>query len=236
VWFDIPDALAQASGVYAITNLTDGKLYVGSTSQFARRSRQHLSSLRLVKHANAFLQASFNKHGEGSFAFTLLEVVEDPTQLVLVEQIHLDKHFDGKVNCYNISPTASSVQGVVKSVETVERHRQALARFYETHPGPRLGVELSVETRGKLSRSHLGLSNHTTPHSDEAKRSISEAKLGKPCKRQRYDVTLVGPDGQAHEHVTDVKNFARNHGLNNDGLYGLLKGKYTEYRGWTNPT
>jgi group I intron endonuclease len=238
VRFEIPESASGLSGIYAIVNLTNGKLYVGSAVHFARRFRQHLHDLRHGKHRNQVLQASFEKHGESSFAFTLLELVQSKEQLVQVEQGYLDQFFDGKNNCYNISPTASSTLGVERTLETIRRHRESLAAHYSTHSGPRLGVKLSEVTKHRLSQSHIGLVNHTSLHTEETRRKISDAKKGQRIYRRRYDVTFIGPDGVVYEHVTDVKNFAKEHELNADGLYRLVNGKYGEYHGWrvSNPT
>jgi hypothetical protein len=166
----------------------------------------------------------------------MLESVPQLDQLLLVEQKYLDKLFDGKKDCYNISPISTSTRGVPRSKETIDKHRQSLRAHYETHSGPRLGVEVSCDTKKKMSLSHLGLANHKVPHSADTKRKISEAKKGQSIKRQRYDVSLLGPDGSLYEHVRDVKNFALSHGLNVDGLYGLLKAKYDSYHGWAHVT
>lgn len=61
-------------GVYIIENVKNGKCYIGSTRRcFKRRWSNHLNELRKNKHHSIKLQRSFNKHGESSFKFKVLE-------------------------------------------------------------------------------------------------------------------------------------------------------------------
>lgn len=51
----------------------NGKSYVGQTTAFRSRKRDHLSALRRNKHHNIHLQRAFNKHGAKSLKWTKLE-------------------------------------------------------------------------------------------------------------------------------------------------------------------
>ena len=61
------------SGIYIITNIVNGKSYIGSSLDYLQRIRQHKYSLRKGTHYNNHLQSSFNKHAEKNFTFELLE-------------------------------------------------------------------------------------------------------------------------------------------------------------------
>ena len=54
------------TGIYAIENLLNGKIYVGSSMNLNRRKAQHLYALRNNCHHNSHLQSAFNKHGEAN--------------------------------------------------------------------------------------------------------------------------------------------------------------------------
>lgn len=49
------------AGVYTITNISNGKLYVGSTIHTERRRLEHFSALATNKHVNKHLQNAYNK-------------------------------------------------------------------------------------------------------------------------------------------------------------------------------
>lgn len=61
------------SGIYLITNICNGKKYVGQSLNVKRRIGRHKSELRYNKHHNIYLQREFNKYGESCFEFSILE-------------------------------------------------------------------------------------------------------------------------------------------------------------------
>ena len=67
---DIP----RKSGIYQIRNLVNGKVYVGSAVNLQHRRREHRSDLRNGNHHSIKLQRAYNKYGESSFAFEILEI------------------------------------------------------------------------------------------------------------------------------------------------------------------
>ena len=71
------------NGVYKITSLIDGRIYIGSAASinvpihkrgFRGRIYGHLLKLKLNKHRNNILQNYFNKYGEESFKLEILEI------------------------------------------------------------------------------------------------------------------------------------------------------------------
>jgi hypothetical protein len=88
-------------GVYKIE--CNGECYIGGTAAaFHLRWRNHLHELRKGKHHNHILQEEFNKYGEKSFKFSILEVINDRKDVVVVEQ----KYLDTIKPTLNISPMA----------------------------------------------------------------------------------------------------------------------------------
>lgn len=61
-------------GIYCIENKSNGKVYIGQSIDIHRRWNGHLSELRRNKHKNEKLQNAWNKYGENSFCFRVLEV------------------------------------------------------------------------------------------------------------------------------------------------------------------
>lgn len=60
--------------IYKITNLIDGKVYVGQTVVgYKNRVSQHLSALKNQKHKNKHLQRAWDKYGESNFLPSLIE-------------------------------------------------------------------------------------------------------------------------------------------------------------------
>jgi group I intron endonuclease len=94
-------------GIYKIINVINNKFYIGSAVNFSRRKARHFSELRHNKHNNRWLQASWNKHGEQSFVFAIVEEVQDKALLLEAENRWLKEHV-GKDYCYNIGVDATA--------------------------------------------------------------------------------------------------------------------------------
>lgn len=107
--------------VYKIENVTNGKCYVGSSSDFNRRRSQHLFLLRNNKHHSIYLQRSYNKHGEGKFVFSILEFDIPEDQLIVREQYFLEL-LQPK---YNLSPVLATRKGSKHKPESIEKMRQS---------------------------------------------------------------------------------------------------------------
>ena len=63
--------------IYFFVNKFNRKRYVGQTTNFSRRKKEHLTKLREHTHVNAKLQAAFDKYGEESFEW--IKITYDDT-------------------------------------------------------------------------------------------------------------------------------------------------------------
>jgi group I intron endonuclease len=97
----------MAMGIYKIINIKNNKFYVGSAVNFSRRKTRHFSELRTNKHNNKHLQAAWNKYGEVSFIFAIVEVINDKETLLAAENVWLKEHV-GKEYCYNLGTDATA--------------------------------------------------------------------------------------------------------------------------------
>src|SRR5581483_8317147 len=95
--------------VYTITNIVNGKVYVGSSIAGLRRLTQHRRALRLNEHFNRYLQASWNKHGAEAFEFRIVEECTAENRLGR-EQHWIDKlQSSDTTKGYNISHSIATL-------------------------------------------------------------------------------------------------------------------------------
>lgn len=154
--------MIKAPGVYKITNTVTGQVYFGSSVNMRKRHNEHFARLRVGKHGNQRLQRSFNKYGEVSFVF---EIVEIAINFVEREQFYIDNH-----NPYfNICLRANDLSSIVRTPEWNKKISIA-----------NTGKKASDETKERLRVSHLGKTpgNKGVPCSNEKKQKISQSKKG----------------------------------------------------------
>ena len=89
----------QGNVIYAITNTKTGRYYVGRTSDFKRRKRDHFRDLKDGKHSSPFLQRAYNKHGKRCFHMAPLCHGLGYDEAVELEQKMLDRYYDTLYNC-----------------------------------------------------------------------------------------------------------------------------------------
>lgn len=112
------------TGIYAIVNKINGKQYIGSAAKsFKQRWRDHIKTLRGNRHSSPILQAAYNKYGEESIEFKVLEVC-DREKCIEREQLYLDTLSPE----YNICKTAGNTLGQIAehlmSPEAIKVKRQ----------------------------------------------------------------------------------------------------------------
>lgn len=162
--------------IYKIINLANAKFYVGSTIKWASRVRTHRRKLRAGTHHCVPLQNAWNKHGEDSFVFRVIVVVDNPNELHHVEQQFLDEHH-GTPECYNLARyTDHSSRGVVCPESRKKNISRALKRYYAENPEshPRLNRPHTEETKAKMRQNRSGI-----PMSEETKAKLRAANVGK---------------------------------------------------------
>lgn len=145
-------------GIYQIRNIINNKVYIGSTSDFKRREKDHLHDLEANKHHSYHLQKSYNKYGKDNFIFEILEEIkrienEDELKNILIkrEQHWLDKIKSHNIEIgYNISPTASISLGIKRTPEFKEKIRiTSLGRKHTEES------KLKCKTRCKLTTEEV---------------------------------------------------------------------------------
>ena len=110
-------AQEKICGVYKIENLITGYVYIGSSVDIIGRFNSHKYYLRNGKHCSKEFQLDFNKHGEDSFKFVVIEKCQNnisKTDLEKREQYYLNN----TQLKYNLSPTAGSNLGYKHSENT----------------------------------------------------------------------------------------------------------------------
>ena len=160
--------------IYWIKNRKNGKFYVGSTTQRYVRWRTHKKKLRAGTHHCKHLQAAWNKYGEATFEFSVVERVINVADLEAAEDRWLAQHV-GKIYCYNHGRSSKApMRGMTGPLhpnygrpmsEAQKAKLREAAKKQWANSNPRAGVPHSPETRAKIS--------------DKVQQAVAEGRGGK---------------------------------------------------------
>ena len=143
-------------GIYQILNKINGKLYIGSTSEsFRKRFNLHKYHLRNDKHKNSHLQYAWNKYGEESFEFSIIEISEIKEEVLDREQYYIDS-FDFE-NLYNINPFASG--GLQFDEETLAKRAKTLSKLNKDRSDRYILWKNEILSNENLSEIEMNLFN-----------------------------------------------------------------------------
>jgi group I intron endonuclease len=163
--------------IYKITNILNGKCYVGSTAYPVQRNRHHLFMLRAGMRENQKLHDDFKRYGESVFHFEIIDTC--PAESRDQKEMEYIATLRSVENGYNIKKNAATRFGFVVSQETKAKLRARNTGLTATQETRRklsmvhMGKRHSAETRMKMSSSRKG-----HPVSEETRRKLSEAKKG----------------------------------------------------------
>lgn len=164
-------------GIYVIRNVRTNHLYVGQSTRTGDRWLHHKSCLRRNSHGNPHLQNSWNKYGEESFEFLVVQTTSrDVATLAESEQFWIDTLTPE----YNIAPVAGSNLGV--------KHPPRPPGFSERMRKQSTGRRHSPETIDLLKKI---AAESDYRHPPEIRKKISSGLKGKPFvmterRRARY--------------------------------------------------
>lgn len=153
-------------GIYKIENKVNGKVYIGSSINCEARKKQHYTELRNNKHINSYLQRAWNKYGESSFVFSVIEVCYKEN-LKNRESFWID--FFGGID--------SDLNYNLMDARRNSPNKQTRQKISQSHKGK----YVAQETRDKLSqyvKQHLNYDFIYHIRTEEEKQKISNSLKG----------------------------------------------------------
>lgn len=114
------------TGIYKITNKTNGKCYIGQSKNLRARKLEHLRDLKRNSHVNWHLQRAYNKYGIEAFDFTIAEYC-DVRELTDKENHYIDKFNSlDKHKGYNLKVAKEKVAYSKLTLEKMSRSQRKL--------------------------------------------------------------------------------------------------------------
>lgn len=216
--------VARTSGIYKITCTANGRFYIGSSNNCNRRWITHRRDLRGNYHHNPHLQSAFNKYGEGSFTFEVIETVE--LQILFErEQYWLDTLRPFAPIGFNIGIKADSgMRGRKASEETRAKLRAA-----------RKGITFTAERNLKISLAKKGVkrSPETCAKIGAASkgRKFTSERNGKISKANSKAWIVIKPDGTEIA-IINLQLFCHKYELDAPAMCTVANGRRKHHKGW----
>ena len=151
------------SGIYAIINTCNNKIYIGQSKSVKSRVSRHKTELKHNKHKNIYLQREFNKYGESCFEFKVIEFCAE-SEMTEKEKRYIMLH---KTNDYNNG--FNMTDGGENTVWNDEARKRRSGKG-----NPMYGKKASEKQREAVRIANLGSSDKLLP---EDVRAIKEKLL-----------------------------------------------------------
>lgn len=152
------------SGIYAIRNIINNKVYIGSAKNLSKRKAQHFFTNGINSAHNEYLNRSFLKYGKENFIYEILCYVPNEKDLIHIESLYIKLFETYNPNIgYNMCISGRNRLGLKHKEET----KKKISNATKGENNPRYGVVVSEETKQKIRNFAIG-----RKHSEESKRKI----------------------------------------------------------------
>ena len=200
-------------GIYKITNLIDGKVYIGQTVNYNKRKKKHLSSLKNGNHHNEHLQRAFDKYGEDSFKIELIKKCNieelDKLERYYIKELDACNHDKG----YNMMYGGQRYRNFTKEVRLKMSEAGKGRKFTDEHK-----KKISLAQKGKkISQESIN-------------KSIATKKRNKEHWGEKNPNALIS-DKIAEQIIIDLlkgisaNDISNKYQVSNDVVYNLMYGK-----------
>lgn len=229
--------MKKISGIYKIYCIVNNKFYIGSATNIANRWNRHRYDLRANKGTNRNIQASWNKYGEESFTFEIVEEVLDKAKLIEREQHYLDILKPE----FNACPLAGNNLGVRFKLKNKRKKEHCLKISLAAKERLKIkenngmygkkhrkeSIELMKKNRGAMT----GKKNpfYGKKHSATTINKMSLIKKGKRSSRARLSDDQVRRIRKLHWDGNDIKDIADEFAFSISGIKKIVsRGRYAD--------
>lgn len=196
------------SGIYAIVNKNTKQMYIGQSADIEIRWKAHKRELRNNYHRNNHLQRSWNKYGESTFEFIIIEELANDKELLHEKEIEYIAKYNTFKDPFHYNEAIGG-----EGTGSGEDH-------------PQYGVPISEEQKRRISMANKGKNNwmygktgesnpfYGQKHTEESLQKMSEAKKGKKyTKEEKINLS------KSHTSTGIFRVYKKGKNNNQDGFY-----------------
>jgi hypothetical protein len=212
--------------IYKIICNVNNKFYIGRAVNFAKRIGIHKSRLRNNKHINKHLQNLWNKYGEQSFSFLIIEKCSKEL-LCEREQYYLNLFIDTEA-CINISRSSNNntsstnieTRNKISIANKGKKHTEKTKKFLSMI---NIGKHQSEESKEKIrvARSKQIM----LPHTCETKQKISKANSGDKNSQAKITWEIVNQIRLEHLNGVSQKDLRTKYNISSAQISNIVNNK-----------
>jgi len=208
------------SGIYFIRNLITNDIYIGSSVDLRGRFSTHKRDLLNKKHANKYLQNSYNKYGGSNFIFEIKEIY-NKYNLKDIEYMYL-LLYQPK---YNIAKTTNCPMQGRKHGDSF-REKMKSKFFPQEKNHPLYGRKLSKEHIKKVRLSQIG---SRCPDKTKEKMSETAKRINSisGIDRSKFKRKIIDNTGKVYSSLVECSSLC---GKSSSTISDILKGRHSKTR------
>ena len=206
--------------IYCYHCISNGKKYIGQTSNEKQRKRQHINLCK--KNIDHKFYRAVKKYGWDNFIYGIIDDYDDA--LLNDQEIFYIIKYNTYENGYNSTLGGGGIRGFTHNENTRKKISENISG--ENHP-----------MYGKMGELHHG---YGIPRSEETKQKISNTLRGRTIPKEitkkrnqtRYGnmyYEITKPDGNV-EYVNDLKTYSIENGLFPGQMYNVVNGKANHHK------
>ena len=198
-------------GIYCIKNVISGRMYIGSSINIAGRWKQHRYQLNTNRHENHYLQNSWNKHGEGSFEFSILEVIDLTKKLEILSNVNSSSLHKRVINLIESDDDRDILYGINLAREQYYLDKSlsegcelynicysAIGGNHDELTRKRISVAMTGKTSHFKGKKRDDISGENNVHYDNTIRRFENIKTGEIYEGTKYNF---------HMHINAPRNY-----------------------------
>jgi group I intron endonuclease len=194
--------LSKQSGIYKITNNSNRKCYIGKAININNRWQKHISGFNHGKGVNSHFQSAWDKYGEESFSFEILETCETSdniNEILSNKEIYYIQLYKSNQREFGYNKTSGG-EGGTQSEESNIRRSLSLKK---TLSDPNYKIARSLQVKGENNTFF------SKKHSEESKEKMRDVKIGRKLSeehRNKISLHLINtPPFRGKRHSDETK-------------------------------
>lgn len=187
------------SGIYMITNIITGNIYVGQSIDLSKRFIKYFCHSYIKSKESLIISRALIKYGYSNFSVYILEYC-DKSHLIQREQYYLDK-LNPEYNILRSMKIAGSSRGYKHSQDSKDKTSKALKDIYIGIKSPLYGKTHTEETKKKMSLQKKGINNplYGITHNDKTKEIIRNKAINR-----KHSIETIEKISKSHGNPVNI--------------------------------